>query len=61
MHYPFNTNGSRGSAQIPQEVHNKIGKILYKWLAEKGKKVERNSMIIYIEGHVYTEDKEKGA
>ena len=54
MYYTFNTNGSRGSVEIPDHVHNKIGKVLQKWLAEKGQAIERDSMVIYVEGHAET-------
>ena len=58
-YFPFNTNGARSSYSVPQEVHDKIGVILHEWIASKGIPIEKNSMILYVEGHCHTKDGEE--
>ena len=49
-YYPFSTNGANGSFVIPDEVHEKIGKILHDWLANNGNAVSKNTMTIHVMG-----------
>jgi len=57
-YFPFNTNGARSSYSVPQEVHDKVGVILHEWIASRGIPIEKGTMVLYVEGHCYTEEKQ---
>ena len=59
MYRSFNTHGNGGAVPIPDEIHNKIGKILHKWLADRGDVIEPESLTIYVTGEAETKQPAK--
>ncbi len=60
MYRSFNTHGARGAVPIPDEIHNKIGRILQQWLAEEGDIIEPGTMTLYVTGECETQKTGEG-
>ena len=53
-YFNFNTDGQYGAFVIPEDVHNKIGEILFKWLESEGHK-DVDDMTLYVRGEAKKE------
>jgi|TARA_R100001440_G_scaffold36246_1_gene55374 hypothetical protein len=58
-YFNFNTDGQYGAFVIPEDVHNKIGKILLKWLASEGHEGV-DDMTLYVSGEAKKESQKNG-